>query len=82
MTGDGFKKGRVLDKEGFIYHYRRMIYVNAEKEKIFSHRAIESNSVKWLERKIKESNDWQFYFTDPVSEQIKHSILREIKQRR
>ncbi len=79
--GDSAKKSDVLEKEGFFYHFSRMIYINAEKKKVFSHEAIEDNPVSWLIEKINEPSipdDWQFYFSGTIDEEIKRDVLREI----
>ena len=79
--GDTAGKARILEKEGFSYHFSRMIYINDEKRKVFSHEAIDDNPVSWLEGKINEAsvpNDWQFYFSGTLDEEIKRDVLREI----
>ena len=79
--GDSAKKSGVLEREGFVYHFSRMIYINAEKKKVFSHEAIEDNPVNWLIEKINEASipdDWQFYFSGTLDEEIKRDVLREI----
>lgn len=79
--GDSARKSIILEKEGFSYHFGRMIYINGEKRKVFSHEAIDDNSVSWLEEKINEASvpdDWQFYFSGTLDEEIKRDVLREI----
>ena len=79
--GDNAKKSDILEKEGFVYHFQRMIYINTKKKKVFSVRAIENNSPSWLIEKIygtSITDDWQFYFIGTIDETIKHTILKEI----
>lgn len=78
---DGISKPEVLEKEDFVYHFSRMIYINSQKRKIFSHEAVSDNDVKWLIEKISEAsnpNEWQFYFNDIPSDELKHDLLIEI----
>ena len=78
---DKSKKSEILEKESFVYHFSRMIYINSEKRKIFSHEAVEDNPVDYLIKKIGEasiSGDWQFYFNGTPSDEIKRDILCEI----
>jgi len=79
--GDSARKSIILEKGGFSYHFSRMIYINVEKRKVFSHEAIDDNPVRWLIEKINEASvpdDWQFYFSGTLDEKIKRDVLREI----
>jgi hypothetical protein len=79
--GDSAKKAKILEKAGFSYHFSRMIYINDEKRKVFSHEAIDDNPVNWLKEKINEASvpdDWQFYFSGTLNAEIKRDVLREI----
>ena len=75
------RKSGILENGGFVYHFRRMIYINNEKRKIFSHEAVEDNPVDWLIKKINEASfpdEWQFYFNGTPTEELKRDILNEI----
>lgn len=75
-------KEEILKKEGFIYHFDREIYYNRPIKKIFTLEAIEDNSSGWLSNAISEeniANEWQFYFNEIPSEEIKNEILKELE---
>ena len=78
---DRRRKSEILEKECFVYHFSRMIYINSEKRKIFSHEAVDDNPIDWLKKKIDEAsipNEWRFYFNEIPNEEIKRDILKEI----
>ncbi len=58
-----------------------MIYINRHKRKIFSYEAVADHPVEWLKGKIQEASDpdeWQFYFNQSPSEEVRHDLLREV----
>jgi len=78
---DSARKSEILEKEGFVYHFSRMIYINSKKRKIFSEEAVDDNSVDYLIEKIREASipgNWQLYFSGTSSDEIKRDILSEI----
>ena len=78
---DSKRKSEILAEEGFLFHFRREIYINGEKRKIFSVEAISDHPVDWLKNNINEPSipdGWQFYFNGIPSNEIKQDILNEI----
>lgn len=75
-------KEKILEDNGFKYHFIRMIYFNRKTRKIFSFEAIDDHDEAWLMQKIQEKNkeQWQFYFNNPPpSDAIKMEVIRELE---
>jgi hypothetical protein len=75
-------KEKILEENGFKYHFIRMIYFNKRTRKIFSFEAIDDHGETWLVQKIQEKNKerWQFYFNNPPpSDSIKMEVIRELE---
>ncbi len=62
------EKEDILIKNGYRYHFTRMIYFNVDKKKIFSSEWVEDNSEAILKEKIQEKNkdEWKFYFSGEI----------------
>jgi L-rhamnose mutarotase len=73
-------KEKILENNGFRYHFTRMIYFNKTTKKIFSFEKIDDHDEAWLELAIKEPNksEWEFYTTKPLPAQTIKDILDEL----
>lgn len=73
-------KEKILQDNGYRYHFMRMIYFNLDKKKVFSFEVIDDNPEDWLEKRINEPNkdDWEFYSNGTLPKQIKDDIKKEL----
>lgn len=74
-------KAQILEQEGLVYDLKRKIYVDLQRRKVLSLKAILANNRSWLCEKITEPSDpngWQFYFNQKVSDKVKRGILRDV----
>ena len=70
-----------LSAAGYRQLFERDVYFNRETRKIFSLEAVEDHDDEWLRERMIEPNvagGWRFYFNDPVPEELRGEILREI----
>ena len=49
---DDLDKRSLLENEGFVYHPRRMIFINNETRKVFSQEFVSDNPKSWIIEKI------------------------------
>lgn len=69
----------LLKSNGYKYNFYRMIYFNINQKKVFSYEYIEDNPAQLIEKKILDRSDqWEFYFNMPMSEEVKKQILSEL----
>lgn len=74
------QKQQTLEENGYVYNFRRMIYVNHSTKKVFSYEAIRDHDLNWIKSRITENNmgEWMFYFDSPPSDAVKSELLRDI----
>ncbi len=77
---DRQEKINILKKNGYVYHFSRMIYINKAAKKIFSVEFIDDNGIQTIKNKINEknTNEYQFYFSYELEKDIKKSIEAEL----
>ncbi|CZG59577.1 hypothetical protein [Legionella pneumophila] len=74
-------KEQILEDNGFTYIPDRMIYVNKQKKKIFTHEAVEDHDEKWLNDNLNKSNtDWEFYSNGNISKEEKEAIIKRLSK--
>jgi len=74
-------KKEILERAGYTYDFRRMVYYNQKTKKVFSVEAVLDNDEQWLQRHIGEENGvagWRFYFSSDPSEAVKHELVSEL----
>jgi hypothetical protein len=74
-------KKEILERGGYTYDFRRMVYYNRRTMKVFSIEAIQDNDEHWLQKCIEEENGiagWRFYFTSAPSEAVKRELVSEL----
>ena len=75
------EKERLLLKNGFKYHFERMIYFNLKTKKVFSFEAIDDHPIVWIQESINKINkeEWEFYWsTETPNETVKQDVIREL----
>ncbi len=73
------EKQNILDNEGYIYNFKRMIFFNRDAKKVFSLEHIEDVPVRKLEQEVREKNnnqEWQFYFNSDPSDAVRHELVK------
>lgn len=82
MMAASKSKKKILQDNGYRYHFTRMIYFNLDTKKVFSFEVIDDNPENWLEQKISEPNpnneEWTFYSNGDLPVQIKDDIKKEL----
>ncbi len=74
-------KKEILERTGYTYDFRRIVYYNRRTKKVFSVEAVHDNDAQWLQRCIGEENGvagWRFYFTSAPSEAVKRELVSEL----
>jgi hypothetical protein len=72
------EKDELLHSAGFRYHFGGMAYVNTKAKKVVSVEAVEGHSEDWLRQliaQVNDSDDWLFYFDQPLSAAVKQAFL-------
>lgn len=78
------EKMNLLKKAEYRYHFDRDLYFNKRDKVVFSIEYIEDNDKNTLSENIKNKsskNDWIFFTNEPISEEIKEQIKREINEK-
>lgn len=73
------QKQDILDSEGYIYNFKRMIFFNRKAKKAFSLEHIEDIPVRTLKKEVREKNDeqdWKFYFNSDPSDAVRHELVK------
>jgi hypothetical protein len=74
-------KKEILERAGYTYDFRRMVYYNRRTKKVFSVEAVKDNDEHWLQKRIGEENglaEWRFYFRSEPSEAVKSELISEL----
>lgn len=74
-------KKDMLERSGYVYNFRRRVYVNRKARKVFSVEAVEDHDEQWLQACIGEENgspEWRFYFTKVPSEAVQQELVSEL----
>ena len=50
------QKQQTLEENGYVYNFRRMIYINHSSKKLFSYEAIRDHDLNWIKSRITENN--------------------------
>lgn len=77
------EKQESLERYGYVYNFRRMVYVNYSAKKLFSYEAIRDQDLSWLKDRIQEPNQtdgWKFYFKSEPSNEVKSDLIRDIER--
>ncbi len=75
-------KKDILEHSGYVYNFRRMVYVNRKARKVFSVEAVEDHNAEWLQAHIGEENgsqEWRFYFTKAPSDAVRRELVSELE---
>jgi hypothetical protein len=76
------EKAERLESHGYVFVFRRMIYVNPDEKKLFSAEAIDDHDIRWLEQRLAEpslGDAWMFFFNTPPSESVRQQLLADLR---
>lgn len=77
------RKKVLLEREGYKYHFTRMVYFNRHTKKMFSQEFIDDNPAEEILRRMtaaKTNTEWEFNFNRKLSAAAKEEILSEFGQ--